>query len=240
MRRFRCLVLALAVPAALLSARPAPTQESGTDPEWGVVDPAAPEINQGPKAPATAEHGMVSTQLMSSTLAAVDVLEAGGNAVDAALTALFVQQVHDYHMVFLFGSMSALVYDAESGEIHAIDGIAGRPLASRVDKGDAAKVAIGGTVRASAALLERFGTMPWADVVAPSIRAAEAGAIVTSFMYGLNSALWEFGFLGDLRQNAEARAFYMPDGHLVGGGRSGLPSSLRPGCRVPIGCSTFR
>ena len=48
---------------------------------------------------------MVSTQLASSTLAAVEVLKTGGNAVDAALTALFVQQVHDYHMVFLFGSM---------------------------------------------------------------------------------------------------------------------------------------
>ena len=207
--------LGAAAAAALTLVAPLAAQTSN----WGIVDPAAPEINQGPKAPAVAEHGMVSTQLMSSTLAAVDVLEAGGNAVDAALTALFVQQVHDYHMVFLFGSMSALVYDVESDTVYAIDGIAGRPLGSRVESGNPAAVAIGGTVRGSGSLLERFGTMEWADVIAPSIAAAEEGAIVTSFMYGLNSALWDFGFLGDLRQHAEAREFYMPDGHLVGVGR---------------------
>ena len=207
--------LSIGALACVLFAAPTLTQES----EWGVIDPAAPEINQGPKSPAVADNGMVSTQLMSSTLAAVEVLENGGNAVDAALTALFVQQVHDYHMVFLFGSMSALVYDAESDRIYAIDAIAGRPLASRVETGNPGAVAIGGTVRGSGALLDRFGTMAWADVLAPSIRAAEEGAIVTSFMYGLNSALWEFGFLGDLRQNAEAREFYMPGGHLVGVGQ---------------------
>lgn len=197
----------------------------GQDPNWGATDPTAPEINQGPKAQAVADNGMVSTQLMSSTLAAVRVLENGGNAIDAALTALFVQQVHDYHMVFLFGSMSALVYDAETDQVYAIDAIAGRPLASRVENGNAGAVAIGGTVKGSAALLNRFGSMSWAEIFAPSIRAAEDGAIVTSFMYGLNSALWEFGFLGDLRQHAEARDFYMPDGHLVGvGARWTMPA----------------
>jgi gamma-glutamyltranspeptidase/glutathione hydrolase len=210
------LVLAVAVALAVPLAAVAQT---ALDPSWGVLDPAAPELNQGPKEAAVADNGMVSTQLMSSTLAAVEVLENGGNAVDAALTALFVQQVHDYHMVFLFGSMSGLVYDAESDSIYALDAIAARPLAGRVEKGDPTKVAIGGTVRGSQALLERFGSLSWAEILAPSIQAAEEGAIVTSFMYGLNFALWESGLLGDLRQSSAARDFYMPDGHLVGVGR---------------------
>ena len=59
-----------------------------------LTDPSDPLLNQGPKKEAIGDLFMVSTQLASSTMAAVEVLENGGNAVDAALTALFVQQVH--------------------------------------------------------------------------------------------------------------------------------------------------
>ena len=53
----------------------------------------------------------------------------------------------------------------------------------------------------AAELAERFGSRPWASYLEPAIAAAEEGAIVTSFMYGLNFALFDFGFLGDLRDN---------------------------------------
>ncbi len=211
-------ILEAALPAVLvlsLFAGPSGAQ----DVDFGATDPADPRLNQGPKEPAVGMNGMVSTQLMSSTLAALDVLESGGNAVDAALTALFVQQVHDYHMVFLFGSMSALVYDAESDEVYALSAVGARPLAERVERGDPELVSIGGTVRGAAALSERFGSRPWSSYFGPAVAAAEQGAIVTSFMYGLNFALFDFGFLGDLRDNEEARNFYMPDGHLVGVGQ---------------------
>lgn len=197
--------------------------QSPAHPRFGVTDPASAALNQGPKDEAVAEHGMVTTQLQSSTLAALEVLENGGNAVDAALTALFVQQVHDYHMVFLFGSMSALYYDAATDQVYALNAVGARPdaarLAARGVAGDPSKVAVGGTVRGAEALAERFGTRPWKELLQPAVEAAEEGAIVTSFMYGLNFALFEVGMLGDLRENDEARAFYMPEGHLVGVGQ---------------------
>jgi gamma-glutamyltranspeptidase/glutathione hydrolase len=155
----------------------------------------------------------------------LEVLENGGNAVDAAITAMFVQQVHDYHMVFLFGSMSAIYYDAASNKFYAVNAVSGRPHADRGERGDASKVAIGGTVRGAAVLAERFGSRPWASHLEPAIAAAEEGAIVTSFMYSLNFSLFEFGYLGDLRDHDEARKFYMPDGHLVGvGNRWRMPA----------------
>ncbi len=80
-------------------------------------------------------------------------------------------------------------------------------------------MSIGGTIRGAEALMQRFGSRSWASYIEPAIQAAEEGAIVTSFMYGFNFALFDFGFLGDLRQHTEARKFYMPDGHLVGVGR---------------------
>ena len=191
-------------------------QQTGT---YGPTNPADPTLNQGPKDEAIGDEYMVSTQLASSTLAAVEVLESGGNAVDAALTALFVQQIHDYHMVFLFGSMSAIYYEAASGKYYALNAVAGRPSADRGERGDASKVAIGGTVRGSAMLSERFGSKPWASYFEPAIAEAEEGAIVTSFMYGLNFSLFEFGYLGDLRDHEEARQFYMPEGYLAGVGQ---------------------
>jgi gamma-glutamyltranspeptidase/glutathione hydrolase len=186
---------------------------------YGPTNPADPGLNQGPKKEAVGDEFMVSTQLASSTLAAVDVLKNGGNAVDAALTAMFVQQIHDYHMVFLFGSLSAIYYDAASGKYYALNAVSGRPDADRGERGDASKVAISGTVRGASMLSERFGSRPWASLIEPAVAAAEEGAIVTSFMYGLNFSLFEFGYLGDLRDHEEARAFYMPEGHLVGVGQ---------------------
>jgi gamma-glutamyltranspeptidase/glutathione hydrolase len=159
---------------------------------------------------------MVTTQLASGTLAALKVLEEGGNAVDAAIAAVFHQQVADYHMVFLFGSMSAIYFDAASGKYYAISAVAQRPRADRGEHGDASKVAVGGTVRGLAALAKRFGTRPWASYVEPAIAEAERGPIVTSFMYGLNFALFDAGVLDDgVSKSADGRKFYMPDGHLV-------------------------
>lgn len=199
----------------MLPATVLPFQESK---DSGPTDPRDAALNQGPKQAAVGDKAMVSTQLASSTLAAVKVLREGGNAIDAALTALFVQQVHDYHMVFLCGSMSALVYEAKSNKYYAINAVAERPKSVTSTKGKTMNVSIGGTVRGAAALAERFGSRPWASYLEPAIQAAEEGAIVTSFMYSINFSLFEFGYLSDLRDHAEARKFYMPDGHLVGAG----------------------
>ena len=205
------LASALAIaPSASAQTRSAPTRS---------VDMSDPRINQGPKSVAMGEKGMVSTQLLSSTEAALRVLKEGGNAVDAALTALFVQEVADYHMVFLYGSMSALYHDGRTGKTHAIVAIGAHPDPDRNGGKGTDQVVVGGTVRGAAALAKRFGSKPWASLLEPAIREAEEGPLVTSYMYGFNFSMWESGFLSDLRSNAEARKFYMPDGHLVGAGQ---------------------
>src|SRR5687767_12016608 len=88
---------------ALLAGGPASlTAQTGqtAPPSEGVrADARDPMWNQGPKAEAIGQSGMATTQLASGTLAALKVLQDGGNAVDAAITAAFLQQVDDYHMV---------------------------------------------------------------------------------------------------------------------------------------------
>lgn len=171
-----------------------------------------PQLNQGPKEEAVGDRVMVSTQLPMVTEAALKVLREGGNAVDAMITAVFLQQVNDYHQVSNFGAMSALYYEATTGKYYAISAISERPRADRGEHGDPSKVAIGGVVRGLEALAKRFGTRPWASYLEPAIASAEEGVMVTSFMYGINYTLME---RGSLTQNKEAREFYMPDGFLV-------------------------
>ncbi len=172
-------------------------------------------LNQGPKPGAQGESVMVSTQLPIVTETALEVLRNGGNAVDAMITAVFLQHVVDYHQVSHFGIMSGIFYDAATGEYHVISGNGVRPLASRCGKGDPSAVSIGGTVKAMEALVERWGTLEWPDYLEPAIEAAETGVEVSSFMYGINYHFMQTGEEDSLIDNRQAREFYMPDGFLV-------------------------
>jgi gamma-glutamyltranspeptidase/glutathione hydrolase len=155
---------------------------------------------------------MVSTQLPIVTEAALKVLREGGNAIDAMITAVFLQHVNDYHQVSHFGTMSAIYYESSTGKYHVISAVSERPHAKKGKSGDPSKVAIGGVVRGLEALAKRFGTRQWASYLKPAITSAEEGVIVTSFMYGINYNLFENS---NLVKNKEARDFYMPEGFLV-------------------------
>ena len=183
----------------------------------GITNPLDAALNQGPKQEAVGERVMVATQLPSATNAALRVLREGGNAVDAAITATFVQNVVDYHQVSLFGAMTGLYYEAKTGRYYAFNAYGERPFAGRSTHGDPQKVSIAGKVRALEQLAKRFGTRSWRSYIEPAIQIANAGVVMTSFMYGINYYLWERDEL--LRNSEAARAFYMPDGHLVPVGR---------------------
>ena len=180
------------------------------------VDPRDPALNQGPKVEAVGDKVMVATQLPIVTEAAVKVLRDGGNAVDAVITAVFLQHVNDIHQVSHFGAMSCIVFEAKTGKYYTLNADSERPRSDRGEHGDASKVAIGGVVRGLEALAKRFGTKPWASYIQPAIASADEGVVVTSFMYGINYNSWNDD--GMIQTNPEAREFYMPNGYLVGVG----------------------
>jgi gamma-glutamyltranspeptidase/glutathione hydrolase len=186
-----------------------------------ITDTTAPQLNQGPKEEAVGDEVMVSTQLPQATETALGVLRDGGNAFDAFIATVLLQQVVEPHMLGHFGVMTGLVYDAETEEYWHFDGTGERPLGSRGEGGDPQMVSIGGTVKALEEIWSRYGTKPWPYYFEPAIEAAEEGVLVTSYMYGIlyaawenHDAMWPEG-VRDLVDNREARDFYMPNGHLV-------------------------
>ncbi len=144
--------------------------------------------------PVYAPHGMVASQERLATEVGVDILKAGGNAVDAAVAVGFALAVTLPQAGNLGGGGFMLVHDAASGDTAAIDYRETAPAAATRDMyldtdGNAdpnlsrfTPLAIGvpGTVAGLALALERYGTMPLADVLAPAIRLAEDGFEVTA------------------------------------------------------------
>jgi len=180
--RLPCFLVATVVALAVLAAAVSPL-DARQD----------PRLVQGPKPEAEGVRAMVSTQLPSSTEAAVEVLRQGGNAVDAMITTILLQHVVDTHQNSHFGTMSGIHYEAASGQYHVIGAVAERPASSTCGAGDPSQVAIGGMIRGLEALWRRWGTMEWEAYFEPANRAAEEGVEVTSFMYGINDQMFESG-----------------------------------------------
>lgn len=142
------------------------------------------EVDPGEETPvfaatATSSSGMVVSGSPYATEAGVRVLEAGGNAVDAAVAAAFALAVAEPTQSGLGGRTQILVRMAD-GTVHGIDGTTQVPAlydtesAPRGEHGHAA-VAIPGTVAALGRALEDHGTLPLAQVVRPALDFAREG-----------------------------------------------------------------
>jgi gamma-glutamyltranspeptidase/glutathione hydrolase len=143
--------------------------------------------------PVWAEQGMVATQEAVASRVGLDILKAGGNAVDAAAAVALALAVTLPRAGNLGGGGFMIVHDAESGESVAIDYREMAPQAATRDmfldeagEADAEKsrfsglaVGVPGTVAGLQLALERYGTMTLAEVIEPAIRLAEEGIEVT-------------------------------------------------------------
>lgn len=172
---------------------------------------------------AYAQNGMAATSHPLATLAALDVLRAGGNAVDAAIAAVAVQCVVEPQMTGIGGDCFALVAPA-SGGVVALNGSGKAPMAASADHlaslgvtalaGTAHAVTVPGAIAGWAALLEAHGTRGLDELLQPAIRYAEEGAPVTprvAFDWSHSRAT--------LERSEAGRDFYLPAGRIPEEGR---------------------
>ena len=121
-----------------------------------------------------------------AAVAGLDVLKAGGSAVDAAIAANACLAVMEPTACGLGGDLFAILWDPATARPHALDASGRAPLAATLQRVTPAADGtiplhsphawtVPGCVEGWAALHERFGRLPLARVLAPAIEHAEAG-----------------------------------------------------------------
>src|SRR5215468_4182082 len=146
-----------------------------------------------PAEPVRAAHGMVTTDEELASRAGVEILEKGGNAVDAAVATAFALAVVEPAAGNIGGGGFMLVRMAD-GRTSFLDyrevapGKATRDMYIKPDgKLDTEEsvigyisVAVPGTVAGLELALKTYGTMKLAEVMAPAIRLADGGFPVSA------------------------------------------------------------
>ncbi len=153
------------------------------------------------KKPATGSRGMVVTNHPLASAAGSQMLLAGGNAVDAAVAALFALTVVEPMMVGILGGGLSHIRMADGRHV-VLDGLSTAPLRATPDMYDCLSdeigkqrdvrdrenvvrpkaVAVPGALAGWCEALARFGTLPLADVLQPAIALAQRGFVVTPYL----------------------------------------------------------
>ncbi len=185
------------------------------------------------KTAAHSHDGVVVAARMQSSQAAMEMLEAGGNAVDAAVAAAFVAGVIEPMETTLYGSGFMLVSLPGDQKVISIDF---GPRAPRKARPDMFKIdhvnkpkgapgislsavennanvegilAIGvpSNFRGLSTAVERYGSLPLKTIMQPAIRAAHEGFVRDSYF-----ALEALSNLRALRADPVACALFLDDG----------------------------
>lgn len=130
--------------------------------------------------------GIVATSQTLASQAGAQILERGGNAVDAAIAANAVLGLVEPTSNGIGGDLFAIVYEAKTGKLHGLNAsgwaASGLTLDLLRQKGfkempqyGIYPVTVPGAVAGWAALHDRFGTLPLSTLLAPAIYYAEDG-----------------------------------------------------------------
>lgn len=223
---------ASALIAAPLAAQEAPPPaHTDTTPEAtrGIGPGARPVGAQWSRSPVVAPNGMAATAHPLATQIALDILKAGGSAVDAAIAANAALGLMEPTGNGIGGDLFAIVWDPSSGDFVGINGSGRSPsgqtledLKAKLPAGATSlppvgplPVTIPGTVDAWFELHARYGKLPMEQVLAPAIRYARDGhpvaPVIATYMarglrnYEVQQKRTPFDF-------ANARATYFANG----------------------------
>jgi gamma-glutamyltranspeptidase / glutathione hydrolase len=170
-----------------------------------------------------APHGVIATSQPLASAAGLAVLERGGNAVDAAVTAAAVLGLVEPMMTGPGGDMFALVWSAKEHRLVGLNasGRAGSHMTreelvrrgrTAVPSEGAESITTPGAVAGWAALLARYGTISLAQALAPAIRLAEDGFPVSPII----QRDWAVELV-KLAKDSGAKRTFLVDGRRVPG-----------------------
>ncbi len=149
---------------------------------------AVRDFHQPGRSPVYATSAMAATSMPLASLTALEVLRAGGNALDAAVAAVALLGVIEPQSTGIGGDCFCL-YKAAGGPVVAMNGSGFAPAAASIEAlaelgvteleaTSAHTVTVPGAVAAWEALLERHGRKGLDELLQPAIRYAEHGFVV--------------------------------------------------------------
>jgi gamma-glutamyltranspeptidase/glutathione hydrolase len=167
--------------------------------------------------------------------AGADVLRAGGNAVDACIAAAAVSWICESPLTGPGGGGFLLVHTAEEARTRLLDFFVAVPERTAapedlvgvvVDYGDSQQsfytgpmsVAVPGAVLGLWEAHRRWGSVPWAELLAPAAKLAREGVVLNEVQAFLHRILDPL-----LRYSPEGDALYGPGRALVEGERFAVP-----------------
>ena len=157
--------------------------------------PAQAQDGAGHTGAVMSPNGVVASSNRYATLAGIETLRQGGNAIDAMAVVQFVLTVTEPYASGIGGGAFIMIYDAESGEVIAIDGReeapagytedvfldeTGAPLPFFEAATGGNSVGVPGTLAAMARALEMYGTWTLEEAMAPAIDLARDGFVIDS------------------------------------------------------------
>ncbi len=165
-----------------------------------------------------AQHGMACTSQPLATQAAIDILKAGGTAIDAAIAANAVLGLTEPTGSGIGGDLFAIVWDAQTRKLYGLNASGRSPKSLTrnilLDKGlksipslGPLPVSVPGCVDGWFELHKKFGKLPMKEILSGAINYARDGfpvSEVIAYYMASNSTI--------LRQFPNFKETYMPDG----------------------------
>ncbi|HWR15265.1 MAG TPA: gamma-glutamyltransferase [Terriglobales bacterium] len=171
------------------------------------------------------KFGIVATSQPLASMAGVQILERGGNAIDAAIAANATLGLMEPTSNGVGGDLFALVYDVKTKKLYGLNSsgwspkaltpalLASKGITTMPERG-VWTVTVPGTVAGWNALREKFGTLPFSTILAPAIYYAENGFPVNQVTAGLWSRSVKF-----LSSHPNSAATYLIDGKAPAAGQ---------------------
>ena len=167
---------------------------------------------------------MIATSQSLASAAGLKVLQGGGNAIDAAVTAAAVVAVIEPSMNGIGGDLLAIVYDAKTQRVYGLDSTGRSAYAATAEEyhrrgltempaGGVLTVDVPGVVEGWHQLLARFGTITLAEALPPAIRYARDGFPVAELM----SYEWRKNF-DRLAADQHTAETFLPNGRSIAHG----------------------
>ena len=183
------------------------------------------------------KFGIVAASQPLAARAGVQLLERGGNAIDAAIAANAVMGVVEPHMNGIGGDLFAIIYIAKRGKLHGLNSAGWAPKGltpaflrskglTQMPESGIHTVTVPGAVAGWEAMRARFGKLSLADILAPAIYYADEGFPVSEVI----AEAWA-GLTANLAGEPDAARTYLPDGRAPRAGEvfrnTDLAGSLR-------------